>query len=100
MPTAANLAGDWSVTDPAPLPLGTGATILCGTPQQLFDPITGAALPGNKYNQPGGPTLPVFNASSLKLLNYLPKIVPLSDGTDICGHVQYAIPISVFRQPV
>jgi len=92
VPTAANLAGDFSVTDPAPAPLGTGVKNICGTPQQLFDPITGAALPGNKYNQPGGPTLPAFNASSLKLLNYLPKIVPLSDGTDVCGHVQYAIP--------
>jgi hypothetical protein len=92
VPTAANLAGDFSITDPAPAPLGTGVKNICGTPLQLYDPITGAALPGNKYNQPGGPALPVFNAASLKLLNYLPKIVPLPDGSDVCGHVQYAIP--------
>jgi hypothetical protein len=92
VPTAANLAGDFSLTDPAPAPFGTGVKNACGTPQQLYDPISGAALPGNKYNQPGGPTLPAFNAQALALLKYLPKIMPLPDGTDICGHVQYAIP--------
>ena len=92
VPTAANLAGDFSVTDPAPLPLGTGVRNNCGTPEQLYDPITGAALPGNKYNQPGGPRLPAWNPQALALLKYLPPIVPLADGTEVCGHVQYAIP--------
>lgn len=92
VPTAANLVGDFSVTDPAPAPFGTGVKNNCGTPQQLYDPITGVALPGNKYNQPGGPTLPAWNPQALALLKYLPPIVPLADGTDVCGHVQYAIP--------
>ncbi len=92
VPTAANLAGDFSVTDPAPRPFGTGVANNCGTPEQLYDPITGAALPGNKYNQPGGPTLPAWNPQALALLKYLPPIVPLADGTEVCGHVQYAIP--------
>jgi hypothetical protein len=92
VPTAANLAGDFSVTDPAPRPFGTGVKNNCGTPQQLYDPITGAALPGNKYNQPGGPSLPAWNPQALALQKYLPPIVPLPDGTDVCGHVKYAIP--------
>jgi hypothetical protein len=85
VPTAANLAGDFSVTDPAP-----GAPtpfVVCGGVEQLYDPLTGAALPGNKY-----PSLPTWNAAALKLLPYLPKIVPRPDGSDQCGKVQYAIP--------
>jgi hypothetical protein len=95
LPTAANIAGDFSVTDPPP---GTPGN-LCSNPVQLLDPITGLALPGNKYNQPGGPQLPAWNASSLKLLTYLPyqnaatyQIPTQADGTDVCGHVKYAIP--------
>lgn len=83
VPTAANLAGDFSITDPA---VGTSAT-QCGSPQQLYDPMTGAALVGNKY-----PSAPQWNAAALKLLSYLPPIVPLSDHSELCGHVQYAIP--------
>ena len=81
VPTAANLAGDFSVTDPV------SGSNQCGTGEQLYDPLTGAALPGNKYPSP-----PTWNAAALKLLPYLPKIVPLSDGSDVCGHVKYAIP--------
>ena len=82
-PTAANLAGDWSQTDPPP-----GSTSPCGEPAvQLYDPITGVALPGNKYNQPGGPTLPQWNASALALIKQLP---PGADPT--CGVASYAIP--------
>jgi hypothetical protein len=92
VPTAANLAGDWSVTDPAP---GPGHPAGSATPAgscaakyvQLFDPITGAALPGNKY-----PTAPTYNAASLKLLTYFPTINPAIDPNN-CGMVQYAIPL-------
>jgi len=88
LPTAANLAGDFSVTDPAPTASGgTGVANTCSAVEQLYDPITGAILPGNKY-----PTPPVYNAAALKLLSYMPKVVALPDGSEICGHVQYAIP--------
>ncbi len=92
IPTAANLAGDWSLTDP---PVG-GAKTVCGSPAPLYDPITGAALPGNKYGQAGGPALPTWNPAALKLISYLPKIVPLPDGSDACGHVFYSIPNNTF----
>lgn len=85
VPTAANLAGDFSVTDPPP---GTPTDPnQCSTPQQLYDPATGAALVGNKYS-----SQPKWDPAALKLLSYLPHVVPLADGSDKCGHVQYAIP--------
>jgi hypothetical protein len=86
VPTAANLAGDFSVTDPVP-----GTTGGCNTPVQLKDPITGVALPGNKYNQPNGPALPQWNASALALIKQLPAINPALDPGN-CGHVSYSIP--------
>ena len=84
VPTAANLAGDFSVTDPAP---GTTITSTsCATKTiQMFDPLTGAILPGNKYATP-----PTWNAQALKLQAYLP---PTSDP---CGLVGYAIPSQVY----
>ena len=83
VPTAANLLGDFSVTDPAP---GT-ATNACATKLvQLVDPFTGAKLTGNKY-----PTKPVYNAQALNLLKYLPAIDPANDPGN-CGTVKYAIP--------
>jgi hypothetical protein len=92
VPTAANLAGDWSVTDPPPTPghpagSKTPAGSCANTYTQLFNPLTGAALPGNKY-----PTSPTYNAQALKLLSYLPKIDPAID-TGNCGLVKYAIPL-------
>jgi len=92
VPTAANLAGDWSVTDPPPTaghPAGskTPAGSCANTYTQLFNPLTGAALPGNKYPSP-----PKYNAQALALLNYLPKIDPNID-TNNCGLVKYAIPL-------
>ncbi|HXE08115.1 MAG TPA: carboxypeptidase-like regulatory domain-containing protein [Acidobacteriaceae bacterium] len=94
VPTAANLAGDFSVTAPPP-----GSTITktsCTTSTtQLLDPLTGAVLPGNKYNQPGGPALPTWNAQSLALLKYLPPINPNVDIYN-CGVVQYATPNDVY----
>ena len=90
LPTAANLAGDFSTTDPAPASSGgTGVSNTCSGVEQLYDPVTGAILRGNKY--PLGAT-PPYNAAALKLLAYLPKISPLPDGSDACGHVAYSIP--------
>ncbi|HEU5339885.1 carboxypeptidase-like regulatory domain-containing protein [Edaphobacter sp.] len=86
IPTAANLAGDWSITDPPP---GSPANT-CGAPQQLYDPITGAAIPGNKYA-----TAPSYNAQALALYKYLPKINPAVD-TANCGRVSFAVPSQVF----
>lgn len=84
LPTTANLAGDFSITDPAPGSAPGG----CSTPAQLYDPVTGVPLPGNKYNQPGGPALPAFNSASLALLKYL----PLSTISDGCGTATYSVP--------
>ena len=91
VPTAANLAGDWSQTDPLPVSAGGSGTNNCGPAIQLHDPITGNLLPGNKYNQPGGPTLPPWNASALALIKQLPPINPALDPYN-CGHVSYSIP--------
>ncbi|HEV2645531.1 MAG TPA: carboxypeptidase-like regulatory domain-containing protein [Acidobacteriaceae bacterium] len=87
IPTAANIAGDFSATDSA----GN-----CGQPiLQLSDPISGVILPGNKYNQPGGPVLPAWNAASLALLKQLPAIDPALDPNH-CGFVSYSIPSQNF----
>lgn len=92
VPTAANLAGDFSVTDPAadathPVGSKTPAGACNTTYTQLRDPLTGAVLPGNKYS-----TAPTYNAQTLKLLSYLPKIDPATD-TGNCGLVKYSIPL-------
>jgi hypothetical protein len=89
VPTAANLAGDFSATAPPP-----GATITSSScaqkTVQLLDPLTGVALPGNKYT-----TVPTWNAQALALEKYLP---PINSSVDInnCGVVQYAIPSQLF----
>jgi len=80
VPTAANLAGDFSVTD-GPNCTSSGKTI------QLVDPLTGAKLVNNKYPSP-----PKYNAQALTLLKYLPAINPSID-TNNCGLVKYAIPL-------
>jgi hypothetical protein len=80
VPTAANLTGDFSVTD-GPNCTSSGKTV------QLVDPLTGAKLVNNKYPSP-----PKYNAQALALLNYLPKIDPSVD-TNNCGLVKYAIPL-------
>jgi Carboxypeptidase regulatory-like domain len=95
VPTAANLAGDFSVTAPYTAAAASAAGACQTTATQLVDPLTGAALPGNKYNQPGGPSLPAWNPQSLSLLKYLPAINPNVD-IDNCGVVQYAIPSELF----
>jgi hypothetical protein len=86
IPTAANLAGDWSQTDPPP---GAAANN-CGSPQQLYDPITGAAIPGNKYA-----TAPTYNIQALNLYKYLPTINPAVDIYG-CGQVSFAVPSQTF----
>jgi hypothetical protein len=86
VPTAANLLGDFSVTAPPP---GTPANAnACAADTQLLDPLTGAVLPGNKYNQPGGPVLPAWNAQSLALVKYLPTPNPSYDIYN-CGVITY-----------
>ncbi|HEV2619871.1 MAG TPA: TonB-dependent receptor, partial [Acidobacteriaceae bacterium] len=101
VPTAANLLGDFSTTDPVPVYVLNTTTnkIVNSTPAnacsqqsvQLSDPISGAILPGNKYNQPGGPALPAWNAASLALQKQLPAINPAIDVNN-CGLVTYTIP--------
>ncbi len=78
VPTAANLQGDYSVTDSS----------ACRSKGfiQLLDPLTGNPLPGNKY-----PNQPTYNAASLALEKYLPAINPAIDVNN-CGLVSYSIP--------
>jgi hypothetical protein len=73
VPTAANLAGDFSVTD-GPTCTSNGKAF------QLLNPQTGAVLPGDQINPN------TFAASALALQKYLPAT------TDPCGAVNYAIP--------
>jgi len=91
VPTAANLAGDFSTTDG--IPGGATGNNLCasnGTPIQLVDPLTGKTLTGNKYA-----SAPAFNAQALALDKYLP--VPISSVDTLgCGLVSYSIPSEVF----
>jgi len=83
VPTAANLAGDFSVTD-GPACQANGKFL------QLLDPITGAVIPGDKYT-----TVPTWNAQALALQKYLPPIVAANDPNN-CGVVSYAIPSELF----
>ncbi len=77
LPTAANLLGDFSVTDPVS---GKNA---CRSGIQLLDPRTGAIIPGNKYATP-----PTWNASALAIYKLLP--VPTTD--EACGTYTYTVP--------
>ena len=83
VPTAANLAGDFSVTD-GPNCEASGKFV------QLVDPLTGAKLTGDTYS-----SQPAYNAASLALEKYLPPIDPAVD-TQGCGLVSYAIPLENF----
>jgi len=83
VPTAANLAGDFSVTD-GPNCEASGKTV------QLVDPLTGAKLPGDKY-----PTPPTYDKAAMALQQLLPSIDPTVD-TQGCGLVSYAIPLENF----
>ncbi len=86
IPTAANLAGDWSQTD-APCVLAAGSTTKCASGVQLYDPLTGVALPGNKY-----PTAPTYNAQALALYKYFPAISAANTNS---GKVTFAIPSQI-----
>lgn len=86
VPTADNLAGDWSHTDPLPGAALTPCITKASQEIQLHDPLTGAILSGNKY-----PSQPAYNASAMKLEKFLPAIDPVVD-TNNCGVVSYAIP--------
>lgn len=68
VPSAANLSGDFSASDAG---------------VQLVNPLTGAALPGNKID----PSL--YNKQALALVKYLPQT------TDPAGFVSYQIPLQV-----
>jgi hypothetical protein len=83
VPTAANLAGDFSVTD-GPNCEASGKFV------QLVDPLTGAKLPGDVY-----PTPPTYNEQALALQKYLPVPTPSVD-TKGCGLVSYSIPSETF----
>lgn len=77
LPTAANLLGDFSVTDPVP-----GSSNACrSTGIQLKDPLTGNAIPGNKYA-----TTPTWNSSALAIYKLLPTPI------DACGTYVYTVP--------
>ena len=87
VPTPANLLGDFSVTDGVPGVANSNPCNSSHAPITLVDPLTGAALPGNKYA-----ARPAFNAQALALQKYLPKIDPSYD-TNNCGFVAYSIPL-------
>lgn len=78
VPTAANLAGDFSVT--------AGPNCTTSSTNQLVDPLTGVPLPGNKYA-----SVPTFSPAALALQKYLPAIDPAVDVLG-CGLVSYSIP--------
>jgi hypothetical protein len=86
VPTAQNLAGNWSVTDGTPGVSGSNACNSTHAPIQLVDPLTGTKLTGNKYA-----TAPTYNAPALALEKYLPAINSALDPNN-CGFVFYAIP--------
>ena len=88
VPTAANLAGDFHLTAPT---AAAGPNVCSTKTTQLVDPLTGNIVPNNIYT-----TAPTWNPVSLALDKYLPTIVPLPDGSDLCGHVLYAIPSENF----
>jgi hypothetical protein len=86
VPTAANLKGDFSATDGVPGVTGSNPCNSTHAPIPLVDPLTGAALPGNKYA-----TQPTYAAPSLALDTYLPAPTAALDPNN-CGFVFYAIP--------
>jgi hypothetical protein len=86
VPTTANLAGDYSTTDGVPGTAGSNPCNSSHAPITLLDPLTGTALPGNKYA-----TAPSYSPAGLALQKYLPKPQSATDPSN-CGFVFYAIP--------
>jgi hypothetical protein len=89
VPTAQNLAGDWSRTDGTPGVTGSNACNSTHAPIPLVDPLTGTKLTGNQYA-----TAPTYNAPALALQQYLPAINSALDPNN-CGFVFYAIPYAL-----
>ncbi len=90
VPTAANMSGDFSASNPITTPAGTAPA--CGKFGQLCDPLTGAIVPGNNYNNSGAPPF-VKNAASLALYPHLPA--PTTTGVFAnlpIGEVVYQVP--------
>lgn len=87
VPTADNLAGNWSVTD-GPHCESNGQTV------QLYDPFTGTALVNDNYaDTPGFANFSSsnYNAASLALDKYLPAPDSAIDINN-CGLTSYSIP--------
>lgn len=94
IPTAANLQGDFSATDPGTYNPSTG---LCSN--QLYDPLTGTPI----YNPATGtcnqyPSAPTFNAAALALMKYMPTTGSpgVASFDPNSGEVQFAIPGAVY----
>ncbi len=87
VPTAQNLAGNWSTTDGNPA-TNSNPCSSNNVPVQLYNPLTGAALQDNQY--PAG-TTPNYAPSSLALDKYLPKPNPAIDIHN-CGETSYTVP--------
>jgi Carboxypeptidase regulatory-like domain len=79
VPTAANLAGDFSATE---------SSACQSSPIQLVNPQTGAPLPNNQIDPS------YFNSTALALDKYLPK------ATNQCGLVTFAIPNQITENQV
>ena len=85
VPTAANLTGDFSASDPNYCTSWPCTTVPAN---QLLDPLTGKPLINNKYSDTPGVTWSP-SAAALALAKYLPPT------TDPGGKVTYAIPSQV-----
>ncbi len=91
VPTAANLTGDFSVSDGVPGVSGSNPCNSTHAPIPLVDTLTGVALAGNKYA-----TQPTYSAPALALQKYLPPdVVGGTVDPSGCGFVSYAIPYKV-----
>jgi len=90
VPTAANLAGDYSITDGVPGVANSNPCASNKTAVQLVDPLTGTKLTGNEYS-----SQPTYNAASLALMKYLPTPNPATDVLN-CGVVSYVIPLAQY----
>jgi hypothetical protein len=88
VPTAANLAGDFSQSDPITTTVGSNTKTICGAaaqyPGQLCNSLTGTLLPNNQIN----PAL--FSPQAVKLASYLPK------ATQANGYATYQIPSQTY----
>ncbi|HVU45633.1 MAG TPA: carboxypeptidase-like regulatory domain-containing protein [Terracidiphilus sp.] len=90
VPTADNMLGDFSASDGDPAIPSSNNCASNKAPIPLVDPLTGATLQNNKYV-----SAPTYNAQSLNLQKYFPKIDSSYDKYN-CGYVSYAIPLNTF----